>query len=32
MIGLGQKVLMEVDASGGQAGGPLAKIALRILE
>ena len=32
MIGLGQKILMKVDDSGGRAGGPLAKIALRILQ
>jgi glycine/D-amino acid oxidase-like deaminating enzyme len=32
VINLGQKVLMKVDDSGGKAGGPIAKIALRILQ
>jgi len=32
MINLGQKVLMNVDDTGGKAGGPIAKIALRILQ
>ena len=32
MIGLGQRVLMKVDDSGGKAGGPVAKIALKILQ
>jgi glycine/D-amino acid oxidase-like deaminating enzyme len=32
MIGLGQRFLMKVDDTGGKGGGPIAKIALRILQ
>jgi glycine/D-amino acid oxidase-like deaminating enzyme len=32
VIDLGQRLLMKVDDSGGKAGGPLAKLALKILQ
>ena len=32
MIGLGQRVLMKADDTGGKGGGPVGKIALKILQ